>query len=492
MNDTRFARDLTDLLHEIAGDGAPDSLRYRLGAITEQAPLDRGRSWFARPLQLAAVAVVLVAAVVVGWAIGPQLVGPAPSASPAPSATPSGTVNPSASPEPSASPGPTGWTGLLWSDGVEPPSGTFISDLVPWQGGYVAVGESQSATDKGYFFTSADALHWSVVQEVGLAANQHLARVLQVGAGLLALTNQAPVECPGNASCPPPDVSPVLWSSTNGTAWTRIDSPSWRDAWASGAILKVVAGPRGVLAVGFPAYVTYSADGITWSALDLTSSFPHLIPEDVVAYAGGFVIVGRDGEHDHLSDAVVSSQPPPGVGRPAAWVSADGVTWSAAQVDGVAVAGGELRQVAAGAGGLFAIGVDSADAVAGAVAPSGWASADGSSWSQVTGDDWPPNIAPWWKIAGDGEHLVALGVASVAPDDFSLAAWASTDGVSWTRLAFAAPAGLPAGYCGAPGADQPWTCSLVTKAWVTPGGLVVRAAGELPQTFWVGVPRTGP
>ena len=98
-----------------------------------------------------------------------------------------------------------------------------------------------------------------------------------------------------------------------------------------------------------PPLIIHSSDGLTWDRLDLSSVFDNAYFRDVTAYAGGFVdrwARWRGG----------CSGGPPAVGVPAAWTSADGVTWLAAEVEGSEAPGATLSSVIAGADGLFATG----------------------------------------------------------------------------------------------------------------------------------------
>ena len=476
MTDERFDRDLTMVLRDLAGDEAPASLRYRLRAITD-APTARRRSWLAPLLQLSAAALAVAAAAALGWTFlqGP-IVGVKPTSSPeptssapVPSESPTPSESPNASPTEPLPPSPNGWTGLAWSDPVVPADqdGLRIVDIVPWAGAYVAVGETGLADPernlKGAFLTSPDGLHWTVVPTVDLVrSGEWMTHVFVLDGRLLATAEGGGVDCPPDTTCPPPDFSPELWTSDDGTSWTPVDSPSWHAAWSNaGAPMFMVAGDGGIIAVGHmgqgvgepgqrppPAVpvVFHSADGMTWEQADLSQGFDHAVFRDAAAFHGGFVIVGRDGEPDRGTEVVDPANPiPRGVGRPAAWVSSDGIHWTVASVDGIAIEGGELSDVEAGADGLFAIGAGSP--VAGDATPSGWASADGQIWRVVggLGADLPAiDQAPLpgsTILASDGRHIVVLD--RVAPGSEAMAGWVSTDGGTWVRLPFTGSSSLP-------------------------------------------------
>ncbi len=377
------------------------------------------------------------------------------------------------------------WTGLTWSDPVVPflAESSWITDIVPYRNGYVAVGGTNAPPGSGLgtVFASTDGLHWTITLQADLPQGWYFEHVVPLREGLLAVSNMRGITCPANASpCPPEgaDLSNRLWSSADGKTWTQIDSPSWRAAWPTGAgSLKVVGGPAGVVAVAPSGHlVVHSTDGKTWERIDSLPAVTGVIIRDVATFSGGFVIVGRDGEPDPFSQ--VGPQPPPGVGRPAAWLSADGATWVAAQVPGSDVAGGELRAVAAGANGLFAIGI--MRPIQDALQPptTGWASADGRTWR--VGGELGADLPDTELLVGDGVHLVTLGSAS--PGSPTLAASGSTDGAAWTRLAFSGPTSTLPGI----GKWNPPSGMSLVAAWVASDGVIISGTGSIPLELWFG------
>jgi hypothetical protein len=517
MNDERFERDLTLVLRDIAGAEAPMSLRYRLSTIAETAPAGR-RSWFAPLLGTAAVAATIIVAVAaLGWLLQPPpIIGPLPTATPVPSASPnpsaSPTPMPSASPpqppSPTPTPSPSGWTSLAWSGGVAPTAveGTSIHQVVAWQGGYVAIGLVTRPGDVRHpaFLTSPDALHWTIAQELVLREGRYLTDLVALSDRLLAVASGGGVACVEGSPCPIAELVPDLFSSSDGAHWTAVDSPSWRDAWSLSAPLTMVAGDAGVIAVGYVGYppapgggpppvpvpsvplIVHSTDGITWQRADLSTGFEQAVLRDATAYPGGFVVVGRDGQRDPRNEVPDPASPDLlGLGRPAAWVSADGVHWSVGGVDGVELAGGELSRVVAGSGGLFAVGVG---APAAGTAPCGWSSADGRTWHVIgrVGVDLPaldldPRAPAFTVLAADGDHIVVLDRAASGVD--TMTAWVSDDGARWSRLAFTGVRELPKiGDYAADGASGMY----VTGAAVLPDGLLVWAYGTTPTRVWRG------
>ena len=91
--------------------------------------------------------------------------------------------------------------------------------------------------DAPAFFTSADGMHWTLVQEIagcGLIpfgdspvpdpCGGALHWIVPVADGLLAVTDQvsAPTACDAQGR---PCGVPTLWHSTDGRHWTQVQSP---------------------------------------------------------------------------------------------------------------------------------------------------------------------------------------------------------------------------------------------------------------------------
>jgi hypothetical protein len=387
-----------------------------------------------------------------------------------------------------------------------------INDILPWGDGYVGVGSSRerlagncipTSPVSPAFFTSPDAVHWTLAQEddpidAGLASESEEwfpARLVPVGNRLLAVGRS-----------PFGTGAPRLWSTEDGSTWTLLNNTSWRDALTKNTLLSVAAGPTGVVVVGAegnmccanpqgPPLIIHSADGVTWDRLDLSSVFDNAYFTDVTAYPGGFAIVGRVGQ------AEVRGGPPP-VGRPAAWTSPDGVTWLAAEVEGSEAPDASLFTVVGGADGLFATGYRK-EFTTWQSPRSGWASTDGRSW-QLLGEmgtdlplaiDLPLAMGFPTDVAGDGAHMVMFGRESCKTTELS--AWTSLDGVTWTQLAFSgATASLPtiAGpICNDDGTEGSTVGSLgISDAIVVRDGVFVMASSSAPAapTYWFLTPTT--
>ena len=445
----------------------------------------------------AAVAIVLVFAFIPRSGLGPLgSDAPTASAAPTPSGTPTATADATASttltPRPTPAETPVArWTGLSWTAGVAPfaPNSSWISDVVAWGDGFIAAGGTFAADGpgQGTIFSSSDGQHWSVTFQAELPDGWSFAHLVRLGDGLLAISDQRGVSCaPGESPCPPEgfDTTPRLWSSSNGTDWRQIDSPSWRELLQDALPFDVVGGDAGVVAVIYAGAVLSSTDGHAWQRTELPAD-ETAIPLDLTAFEGGFVIVGRDGARDHMSE-VVESPLPPGIGRPAAWVSANGIDWTTADVEGSVVAGGELREVAAGADGLFAVGIGEPVEVQAHRPTHGWTSADGVTWRMVgrLGEGLPAfggKLLAEGLLLGDGDRMLIFGPSST--ESLSVVGWTSADGVSWERLTFAGAAtDFEFGVWGEAG---PKGIRYLTHAWLVDRGVIaVVYDGDIG--FWFG------
>jgi hypothetical protein len=440
---------------------------------------------FSSPSGLAVVAVVITALVAIGFLLWPMLSPALPSdgsASPTEQTSPSQVPSPSPTPEPTAAPTavptptPTPvaqWTGLEWSAPVTP--SLAVVDAIRWSGRYVGVGYTVPANDPApphgttiipVFLNSVDGVTWTVVHELESYVDQgqswfHPVRVVPVGDGLVAMGGYLWGGGPR-----------ALWESSDGIAWTAIDSPSWQDGWDGGHARGIAGGPSGTVVIGAqgsgcclnpdgPAIIGHSTDGRTWTWLDDSPAFAHASFTDVEATTDGFVLVGWIGQTEaEAREGSIDAEP---MGRPAAWTSPDGVSWIAAAVAGQESTGGRLTEVVVGADGLFATGIGGAHEYPW-VPTSGWASVDGRSWDTVgaLGAELPGVRV----LTSDGTRMVILGPESASTT--ALAGWTSTDGRNWTRLTFsgaAAPvADLPEGPVAHSGALKP---ELYEEAWPT-------------------------
>jgi hypothetical protein len=219
---------------------------------------------------------------------------------------------------------------------------------------------------------------------------------------------------PGSAKGP---LTPGTWVTTTGKPPTMAGTQG---------LTSVVHGPAGWLATGtawagttsHPVAVS-SADGRTWT---LASSQPlttaHADAAQAAADQAGYVVVGQ---------ATTSAGT-----VPAAWWSANLLTWSRARL----TAGpGQILGVARGTGGFVAVGSTGID-------PAVWTSADGRHWAaqalKIPGTGARAQLS---KVAVNGRTVVALGQETWASGRPAAFAEVSHDGGrTWTPVPLRSPA----------------------------------------------------
>jgi hypothetical protein len=214
------------------------------------------------------------------------------------------------------------------------------------------------------------------------------------------------------------DVAPVVTPTP-----TPSPAPSVATAQPSGTLPPVGAGPT-ASSGGGPAQATPSPSPTPrpdWTALrwaqPVTLSATATPPGDILFWRGSYVALGSDG------------------GRPAAWTSPDFATWTPASVEGLPLADAGIGFPVAGPHGLVALGVHGRlhcgtgeGATCDPQPVAVWTSADGRSWRGRAA----PKV-----FAGATIRAVAAGPGGiVAVGDTGWdhpAAWFSPDGRSWSR-----------------------------------------------------------
>jgi hypothetical protein len=375
----------------------------------------------------------------------PETASVGPSVTQAVEPTPSPVPTPTAVPTPEPTPEVATWVGLEWSDPIDP--SLNVNDAIWWHDRYIGVGyvtvpdhpSDNATTYVPLFLTSPDGVAWDVVQElepiVDDQADPHQFEltgvpnaVVPADDGLLALVGSWWFG--GGA----------LWRSADGVTWTASDTQGWD--WGDAHVIGIAGGPEGVVAIGAGAgcalpgdgapIVLHSDDGSEWERVTPSAPAPSSL-SDVVAFSGGFLLAGSIGE---LPCTNVGGYV--GTAAAAAWVSTDGVTWTAATLDGAEpVRGGRLWEIAVGSEGVFALGyaspIEEYDWHGATM--SGWASTDGSAWTYLgeVGDELPFMREPFLPdLVSDGTRMLAL--VPDGHDAIELAAWTSLDGFTWTRL----------------------------------------------------------
>ena len=207
-----------------------------------------------------------------------------------------------------------------------------------------------------------------------------------------------------------------IWTTSDGTTWERLTVGA-----SDQAFLGVVAGGPGYVAMSVlcapgggecnaPSSWT-SADGKTWT--------PHVMDtcclfNDLTATASTVVEVGAD----------VSTGYPQKPTDVAAFVSADGATWTRATGD-QSFKQASMGSVGALGSGFAALGNGQTSMIA-------WTSAVGATWAQA-----PASDALKTAQASDMTTLSNL-LVGVGRDGSGAVSWTSADGKTWTRSATSA------------------------------------------------------
>lgn len=327
-------------------------------------------------------------------------------------------------------------------EGLVGPGSGFVDAAVAG-GGLVVVGfdgPSDGAAYDGVVLRSVDGVSWerSAKSDSELVAGTTLVFAVAGGdSGLVAVGTG----CDDGGECA--TNYPRIWGSEDGDVWAR--SAAVGTAFADqGSILDVIAVDAGWVAVGnvvaaadggsraSVAAVWGSEEGSVWSRMWVSDP-----PEDDgVDPLPGFssfarmnaVTVGADGLLVGVGLAESESGP---VGA-AAWTSHDGRIWDRADIDmgGLPATGTELSSVAAGNGGLVAVGTS--DRAAPLIATSD----NGRGWELP---DTPAGVfdgtGSLADVAGLEGGFVAVGtVLEDRPDSSEVVLWGSHDGSDWARL----------------------------------------------------------
>lgn len=220
------------------------------------------------------------------------------------------------------------WTsqdGSSWVPGspVDPPgsedpdnlSGYWMTDVIEHEGLLIAVGwNSIGGGDGGraVLWTSEDGVNWAFHDPAGTPYGEvyHFPHELgHLASGDLILMSDIDL---GNGS--------ILWTSTDGQAWTEIPTD-----WEQDPVRDLAVGPHMLMAVGYSVFednldeaarVYLSSDGHSWNQL---AAPPGALAVSQVAYdsaSGRFVVGGSDREE-----------------RPTVWTTADGRAWATTTLD---------------------------------------------------------------------------------------------------------------------------------------------------------------
>ena len=278
-------------------------------------------------------------------------------------------------------------------------------------------------------WTSVDGVTWSrVPDEESLFAGWTMASITVGGPGLVAV---------GYDTGPSLAATSAVWTSVDGIAWSRVAHDE--AVFGGAAMFSVTVGGPGLVAVGQTEGPRTDEDAVVWTSVDGTTWTR--VAHDEMVFGGegaqrmtsvtaggpGLVAVGWR-EYFHSEYVSLSA---------AVWTSPDGFTWSQVPHDksvfgGVPrdVGGTGMSSVTAGGPGLVAVGGWGYDSVEDAVL---WTSPDGFTWSQVPHDETAFGGAVVSSVTATGPGLVAVGTrdSRSGPD---AAVWTSVDGINWTRV----------------------------------------------------------
>ena len=457
-----------------------DKLRVAVAAIPEERGAARRPNRRFSRLRTAVLAVAVVAVVSGSLALGVYFRGGAGSgAASSPTAiAPHSTAAEAAGPTAIAShstAAEAAWTDLDWSSPVAFGDATAVDDVVSWRGEIWAVGLDTAG--RVGFWRSADGATWTPVTTDDAAFDgANTIDLLAEPSGLVAYGTSAEPSCSGPSAattCGPDHFG--VWTSPDGTTWTR----SATHVFDSANVASLTSGPDGLIAVGNLGWdkpqMWSSSDGATWEPVDVTDGeFSNAHFFVVRGWSGGYVMGGSVGGTEPSSSGTLSA-----AGAAAAWWSADGRTWHAADVNRIGLTGVAIQSLYVGRDGLLAIGSEW-----GGQAATGWWSSDGHVW-QTLAQSWIDtasgaiNDPPSDTVFDDGTRMVAF--VPEGPGG-QLEGWTSLDGNVWSALSFTyvSDSSLPywSGY--APAYTSVYTFG---KAFVLPDGLLVtgQAPGNPPK-----------
>ena len=222
-----------------------------------------------------------------------------------------------------------------------------MTTVVAGGAGFVAGGSvgPELAERHARFWTSTDGATWQPVADDGSAfADAEVRSITRFGDGFVAV---------GTVGTAQQLTGAVAWTSPDGSAWTRVDSP----AFEGGTAVSVVAAPAGgLVAVGTTverkeAVAWTSADGSEWTKAPTETS--RLYP-GYAENAGGYI---------QMTDVTVVGDELLGVGifqglqrgTATSWISTDGIHWRQAVAAPVQQQG-EFYAVTPGGPGAIVVG----------------------------------------------------------------------------------------------------------------------------------------
>jgi hypothetical protein len=348
------------------------------------------------------------------------------------------------------------WAALDWTRVDPGDAAPFLTRIMAWSGGYVALA-SRPDTNETIVWTSVDGTRWTRLP-VGTAFTFWPGSTivgLTAGPGGLVAAAAPLARCPAGAGCTIGVNTIASWASGDGTTWSPGGAP---DLAVLRGPINLVAAPTpaglALVATGRRVVLATTSDGKRWTSEAVAGLDGATVLSDAASTTLGLMVVGL---HGTAPDA-----------RPTAWLQGNDGQWIAHALAGVpgttdGPVGTGTGTIAAGPGGVVV------HVLGTTVDPdSWWQSADGRSWRRLPT---APRRGPWLfgiggriigdLVVGDGSRIVALRGGDVP------VAWISSDGWSWRQIAMRGD--LPSG--------------LAQRVVAVPGGLLV-SDGE---SAWLGV-----
>jgi hypothetical protein len=347
-------------------------------------------------------------------------------------------ARPTAAPSPTSSSaaGPFRWT-LVNSEG-DLATYSVAQVIRRTDGAYLAIAFGQEAR----ILASADGRTWTIEpgdRALLQAAANHISVVSGVAEGangFVAVGATALDDFSGGDA--------RAWTSTDGLAWQVAEASAGTTDAEMRAVAAGVAGYVAVGSDGFPgantqlpgargAAVWTSADGSKWTRVDTQSSFAGAIMSGVLWAGGGYVAWGE----------TFAGRIGPGTNLPPIWTSPDGSHWQ--RSSGITDAGGPgapIASITSIGSTLVAVGVRQLpETENGLAVPAAWISTDrGRTWvpASVGGDTIGAQRSGGMSDVGVvGSDLIGVGRIETADGlgPASAAVWRSADrGSTWVRL----------------------------------------------------------
>lgn len=349
-------------------------------------------------------AAALVAGLVAGCATTPAS---SPSTPVAPTALPTASPSPSLTAAPASTAATDSWVQACRAEGSsrEP---VWLSAVAQAGPGLVAAGDFGASSIRATAWTSRDGSVWTEAElsgSVGVFPNAIAGSSLGSVIGAMVGDSEGA----------------VAWYSGAGLVWDRVtlDAGTGIRAAAAGASSYVLGG----LAVGGRPVLWSSPDGTHWTRRSLgVEDRKFGLIRGIVAGGPGFVTWGLFTDTP-LPEVFGSSYPlPADAGVP--WTSVDGATWTRV-ADPSPFAGAWITSIVVVGSRLLAYGQVGTDPIAAT-----WSSDDGLAWTRLP--EGPPGMggSDYFVALGDGRMLELAQPASGSP----IAAWLSADGVTWRHV----------------------------------------------------------